>query len=800
LVALLCLIACGVAGFFYFVWGNDTPVTEADDSLAKVQSAGKIVIGTSADYPPFEYYVSNFQIDGFDIALMNEVANRLGVQPEYRNFAFDGLNEALQLGQIDAAIAAISVTPDREAEVDFTNTYYVTTGALLTSIQSGLAVNQLQDVAGRRVGVQSGSVYESWAKENLVEPGILPLENLYVYQQSDQAVADLGAGRLDFMVLDLPPAEKAVESGGYAIAGEGVNYQRFAIALPKGSNSLKAEIDRILAELHTEGKIAELAKNYLGVDELLPTPTPTAPPGPDATATPVPPPVVCIDGLALVEHLSFDDQNMSNPPVMQPGQPFTKGWRVRNVGTCTWDTGYQLVYAHGNDPAARMSGEPVQITREVPPGDTFDIQINLIAPIKPGTYQAFWQMTSPLSGAFGERLPVGITVPAAPTATPPPTATPVPGVTFTVDRTNIKQGECVNFYWKVENVREVYFYPQGADWRKYGVAGEANKTECPSVTTTYELRVVNLDGSVNLYQKTINVEPVAGAPVIAQFTVDPNPQITVGQCVTVRWKIDGEVNTIRITANNATLWDGAPKTGNLQDCPPGAGAVNYLIDANGPGGTSRQQRTINVVNAATATPVPTPAPEAPVVYSFDVNPNEIEVNGNVNITWSTGGGTTRVVIKRNNDTVYDGPDLSGNYQQTLNQPGQVTFRIEAYNNAGNVDSREETITVHEAIPDNPLADTHWSLLGTIDGTSITASFGADWSLNGSSGCNSYSARYTVNGNNITVSGLGTGTQMLCPDDVMAQEQQYLQALQAATSYQISNKELTLSSGLVYKQK
>ena len=72
LVALLCLIACGIAGFFYFFWGTDTPVTEADDSLAKVQSTGKIVIGTSADYPPFEYYVSNFQIDVFDIVLMNE--------------------------------------------------------------------------------------------------------------------------------------------------------------------------------------------------------------------------------------------------------------------------------------------------------------------------------------------------------------------------------------------------------------------------------------------------------------------------------------------------------------------------------------------------------------------------------------------------------------------------------------------------------------------------------------------------------------------------------------------------------
>jgi heat shock protein HslJ len=92
------------------------------------------------------------------------------------------------------------------------------------------------------------------------------------------------------------------------------------------------------------------------------------------------------------------------------------------------------------------------------------------------------------------------------------------------------------------------------------------------------------------------------------------------------------------------------------------------------------------------------------------------------------------------------------------------------------------------------------LTGTLENTTITASFGADWSLNGSSGCNSYSARYTVNGNNITISGLGGNTMMLCDDDVMAQEQQYLLNLQAASSYQISEGKLSLSSGLIYKGK
>jgi len=91
----------------------------------KIKAAGKMVVGTSADYPPFEYYDSNFKLDGFDIALMQELGKQLGVKVQFRDMAFDGLSDALQLGQIDVAMAAMSVTPDREAIVDFSDVYYV---------------------------------------------------------------------------------------------------------------------------------------------------------------------------------------------------------------------------------------------------------------------------------------------------------------------------------------------------------------------------------------------------------------------------------------------------------------------------------------------------------------------------------------------------------------------------------------------------------------------------------------------------------------------------------------------------
>ncbi len=87
-----------------------------------------MVVGTAADYPPFEYYNNRYQLDGFDIGLIREIGKQLGVKVEIKDYAFDGLYNALQLGEIDVAIAAISDTPDRQQYVDFTSTYYAGDG------------------------------------------------------------------------------------------------------------------------------------------------------------------------------------------------------------------------------------------------------------------------------------------------------------------------------------------------------------------------------------------------------------------------------------------------------------------------------------------------------------------------------------------------------------------------------------------------------------------------------------------------------------------------------------------------
>jgi len=97
------------------------------------------------------------------------------------------------------------------------------------------------------------------------------------------------------------------------------------------------------------------------------------------------------------------------------------------------------------------------------------------------------------------------------TATPAPTPTGAPEVNFAVDRTQIAQGECVTFSWKVENVKAVYYYREGDRWEDHGVTGEGSQQECPPSSTAFYLRVVKPDESIDLRQVAVAVEPAPTA-------------------------------------------------------------------------------------------------------------------------------------------------------------------------------------------------------------------------------------------------------------------------------------------------
>jgi ABC-type amino acid transport substrate-binding protein/heat shock protein HslJ len=790
--------------------GGNTEAIE-DPTWARIQQSGTMLIGMSLDYPPFESYTEDFEPFGYDVALIEEIGQRLGVEVEIRDIAFDGLGNALHLNAIDLAVSAISVSPERDALVDFSNVYYISEAAVLSKDDSGIdEIPSVEDAADYRIGIQRGTVFEDWIRTEFIEPGLMPEENLLVYLEAPDVIRDLRENRIELAIMDLYPAELAVEEfGDIQIISEGINRQRYAIAMPQGSPLLQRAINETLINMQNEGVLADLAKEYLDLDpdEIIPIPIPdpTVP-----TATPGAPPSGCIDHMSFIQDLNYDDQNMTAPAKFLPGQAFTKGWRIQNTGTCTWNSEYSFVYVRGNSPLARMGGLPTAVFGTVAPGQTYDMYVDLVAPAVPGVYQGFWSMRDPSGVLFGESVWVGIEVVGQATATPAPTQTPNPEVSFTVNENNIKEGECVTFAWSVENIQAVYFYPQGADWTKYGVPGQGTSVQCPSYTTTYELRVLKTDNTFIIQQITIYVEPAPSAPNINRFTVEPT-QIQRGQCVNLRWEVSGNVSSVNISRGGTSIWQGAPVNGQMQDCPPGDGRITYQLEAQGSGGTSRKTQDVNVVSPTaqptaqpatpTATPVvvPTATPAPPVINSFTVNPSQIETGGCVTANWSTGGGTTYVRLLRNGNVIMDDAPHSGSIPDCLNSAGDFTYRLEASGNGQTV-SKQQQVTVAAAPPPtatpNPIVDIQWTLTnlnGTPPTGTITTVFDSDGRLTGNDGCNGYSGSYTATGSSITVSlsgGISTG--IVCGDPIDAEAQQFRQILSTATTYSVSGGQLTIN--------
>lgn len=643
--------------------GQAALVAQGQDDWARVQKSGKLVIGTSADYPPFEFYNSKFELDGFDIALAKELGRRMGVEVVFNDFAFDGLLDALRLGQVDVAMAAISVTPERKQLVSFTNLYYVGEDAALVRTNYSGAVRSATDLAGKRVAAQLGTTYYIWAQENLVDKGVIPQQQLAAYQDVNAMIRDLRNSKVDVALLGLLPAQaQAQRFADLKIAGQNFNKQRMAIAARTGS-TLIDQLNIALLATQKDGTFAKLTKSYLGVgaEEVTPGEQDTSPPAPAPTPTPGPPP--CVHGMAFVADLNLDDKNMTAPPVMAPGQRFTKKWRVRNVGTCAWEPDFRLAYVSGNRPEAKMGGSTVPVGRRVERGQTIDLAVDLQAPQTYGTFQGFWKMQDNKNRFFGEVVWVGIQVPNP--NPPPPPPPPPPGINpnLRADSDWITAGQCTSIRWDVDNVRAVYFVDGG---NAQGVGGHDSRSVCPAATTTYALRVVGRDNRSTDFPITINVS--GQPPVVINFWVD-NGTINAGQCTTLRWDVQ---NVQAVYLNE----QGVPGQSQQQVCPPNTATYTLRV-VRRDGGQETRQVTVNVVNVPQV---------RPTIASFTVNVNQIVVGQCITLRWSTRDATS-VNLMRNgiillnnwnpNASLDDCPSPGGLYQYDLTAfgNGQVSQRV-----------------------------------------------------------------------------------------------------------------------------
>lgn len=258
IVTLVTLIA--VVALLLAACAPAAPATRLD----AVKKAGKLVVGTSPDYPPFESKDASGNFIGFDVELMNAVAEKMGVTVEWTDMPFDSLVAAVQTGKLDASISAFNYDEERAKQVDFTQAYYTAKDGFLVADTFTGTIAKAEDIAQYKVGVQSGTVQADWIDATLVQPGLLSSDNLLQYERVDQAALDVKAGRIDVLMGDnIPLASLAQSLGGLKVAFEDtVASGEFMVILPKGETALQDELNKAITALKEEGVVDQLAQKW----------------------------------------------------------------------------------------------------------------------------------------------------------------------------------------------------------------------------------------------------------------------------------------------------------------------------------------------------------------------------------------------------------------------------------------------------------------------------------------------------------------------------------------------------------
>jgi len=234
------------------------------NALQAIQKAGKIIVGTSADYSPFEYVdETTGDYTGFDVELMAKIAEKLGVTVEWKDMDFNILLNSLQSGQLDAVIACMTSDAERQQQALFSNGYWVSPDAILVKNDSGVTITDpMTDFPGLRVGVQAGTIQEGFCKDELITPGTMPAANLSSYPRADQAVTDLVVGRLDAVFIDFAVAQAFTEMQPVTVALIYDLPGDPGIAVKLGEQELVDKINEAIQQLTDDGTIQQLADKY----------------------------------------------------------------------------------------------------------------------------------------------------------------------------------------------------------------------------------------------------------------------------------------------------------------------------------------------------------------------------------------------------------------------------------------------------------------------------------------------------------------------------------------------------------
>ena len=247
-------VGCGVADHKT----TDGNKGEGKDLLNTIQEKGKVVVGMSADYAPYEFHYIDENgkdvIGGFDVDIANEIADALGVDLVIQEMDFDALVAALPAGKVDLVISGMNPTEERAKVVDFSEIYYNSKHGILVRSEDADKFKTFKDLEGVKVGVQLGSTQEQIAKAEIPNVDLQQLANV------NNLILELKAGKVDAIVMEKPVAEMAVKSNPELAVGEPTYEEKTggnAVGVAKNNEQLLAKVNEVIKELNETGKMDE---------------------------------------------------------------------------------------------------------------------------------------------------------------------------------------------------------------------------------------------------------------------------------------------------------------------------------------------------------------------------------------------------------------------------------------------------------------------------------------------------------------------------------------------------------------
>lgn len=229
----------------------------ADVGSAATSGGGTLVLALEATFPPYEY-MDGTEVVGIDVDIAREIAKELGMELDIQEMPFDSVVAAVNTGKADLAASGLSVTAERQEQVDFSIEYATSKQVIMTRDDSG--ITGPANLTGT-VGVQLGTTGDLELSDTEAYPDV----KVERYNKYTDAVNDLISGRLDAIVMDSLPAKSLqTMNDKLVILDESLLDDSYAIAVQKGNDELRDSINTVLQRLIDDGSIDAFTLKHLG--------------------------------------------------------------------------------------------------------------------------------------------------------------------------------------------------------------------------------------------------------------------------------------------------------------------------------------------------------------------------------------------------------------------------------------------------------------------------------------------------------------------------------------------------------